>query len=244
MTKFGVRASSRFVSLVVMAAALLLMTGTPQAVAAIADSAATPSALLKSLPNESAVAGAVGARVLPQLTVARLANAPRGLLERQQVVAQLGHNGIFKGAFNKDQGGGGASIAFQVKYSGSPLDDYTFLAIKFPNESAGRAFAASYLAALVSAGAKQWEGNTTARLGFGALPVNERVIYYLVPPSSFGSTLGTTSIEQSLYANGAYFLITGVAIGRPTLYGDNDVNGLAQIVDANYRYCLRYANFC
>src|SRR5580704_38491 len=100
------------------------------------------SPLLGSLPSAAAVkydfGGAAGAAIW---SVVPIPGMPQGLLSREQIVHELGHNGAFTSAFEKAHGGAGAGVAYETLYHRKQnTGEYQFVSTKFPTELAGRAF--------------------------------------------------------------------------------------------------------
>jgi hypothetical protein len=170
---------------------------------------------------------------------------PQGRISRRQIVSELGHNGVFTSALDVPHGGSAASVAYKTLYHGSATGEYEFLSIKFPNESAGKAFASAYLTTMTHmGGAQPWAGEYSDEHGFGVLPQDQREIYYILPHSAFGNLFGTTSIEQSLYPNGTYFLLVAVDFGSTLPAGDPKIGGYAQLIDVTFKLCSQHPSSC
>jgi hypothetical protein len=205
------------------------------------------SPLLGSLPSAAAVkyafGGAAGAAIW---SVVPIPGMPQGPLSREQILHELGHNGAFTSAFEKAHGGAGAGAAYETLYHGKQnTGEYQFVSIKFPTELAGEAFASAYLATMKTVGGAQfWAGQTTSEHGYGVLSATQRGIYYIVPTSAFGNPLGTTSVEQILYPNGTYFLLTAIDYGSQLAWDDAKIGGYAQLIDVTFELCTQHPSSC
>ena len=207
------------------------------------------SPLLGSLPSAAAVKSAFGGSAGAAIwSVVPIPGVSQGHLSRQQILEELGHNGAFTSAFEQARGGAGASVAYETLYHHKQnTGEYEFVSIKFPSESAGEAFASAYLATMTKVGGAQlWSGDidTNVGHGFGVLPALERRVYYIAPQSALGSPLGTTSIEQILYPNGTYFLLTAIDFGPYIATADLHIEGFAQTIDVTFKLCTQLPGSC